>query len=631
VSAVRGLTQRRWVQHLLVLVAFALWSVVATWPLVAHLGDAVMGPPGDNYEYLYKVWWTKTALLDLHRSPFYAPDVFYPVGYDVTLSETTPANVLPAVPLAALWGEVVAYNLLMLASFALSAWAAYLLARELTGSLAGSVLAGLAFGFCAYRLAHMGAGHLPLMGTQWIPLAFLFVERALRTRRSGQAALVGLFYGLTGLSSWYYAYMVGLLLVPFALIRGWRARRDWRPRQAVVAVAAFVLVAGALLAPAAAPVVRNAGRGDTRYGNLAYVDQWSAGLADFVWPSAFQSLWGRGAAGSYFPNVFERQLSLGLIPLALAVVGVVRGRGNRQRAYLWLGVAALVLALGTTLHVTGESLRIPVPGGVERLFARGMTALTERLALNPVSFAGMRAEGSIVVPLPGLLADLFLPWYDAMRVASRFGLLVMLAVSVLAAGGVAALQGRLTKGGRVVGAVLIAGVAIELFSAPYALGYSEARPQPVDAFLAAQPAGSAVAQFPLDRTWFGYPLYETRFHRQPVAYGYGTFVPSEWKSAEEILREFPSAAALDWVRQEGVRYLVVAQGSLGSEWPVAKRALSADASLRLVGQFDDRPLFHDGGLMAMVPVDPAIPPSELVSGDKRAWMQDTIWVYEVVR
>lgn len=625
-----GAAVRRWLQHALVLLVFVAWSLVATWPLVAHVSDAVMGPPGDNYEYLYKIWWTKTALLDLHRSPLFVPGVFYPVGYDVTLSETTLANVLPAVPLAALWGEVVAYNLIVLASFALSAWAAYLLARELTGSLAGGLVAGLVFGFSAYRMAHLGAGHLPLLGTQWIPLTFLFAEKALRSHSWRHAALAGLFFGLTGLSSWYYAYMVGLLMGPFVLIRAWRARRGWRPAQVVGGVAAFCLVAAALLAPLALPLARTAGQGAAAYERLDYVDQWSASVASFFWPSPLHPLWGEAVSREYLPDIFEGLMYVGWIPLALAAVGLAGRREGAHRTYLWLGVAAFVLALGTTLHLAGGPVRVPVPDAVEQLFARAMNALTERLALNPVSFAGMRAPGSVVVPLPGLLAALYLPWYTAIRVASRFGLIVLLSVAVLAAGGMAAMR-RLGRWRGVAMAVLVAGVAFELWAAPFGLGYSQARAQPVDEFLAAQPAGSPVAQFPLDRTWYGYPLYEARWHMQPIAYGYGTFVPEAFKPAEEALRRFPAPEALAWAREAGVRYLLVAERSYGEQWPEVERALAGDVGLRRIGAFEDRPLYHDGGVMARVPPSPSIPPSEFISGDKQRWIQDRIWVYEVIR
>src|SRR5512136_614214 len=66
--------------HLLVLGVLVVLSVLMTYPLAKDLGSRILGPPapGDNFEYLYKVWWFKYALFDLGVSPFHDPSQFYP-------------------------------------------------------------------------------------------------------------------------------------------------------------------------------------------------------------------------------------------------------------------------------------------------------------------------------------------------------------------------------------------------------------------------------------------------------------------------------------------------------------------------------------------------------------------------
>lgn len=616
-------------EHALVMLAFLAISVLATWPLAAHLSDGVLGPPGDNYEYLYKIWWFTTAL-GQGASPLTNPNVFYPAGYDVSLSETTLANMALALPFAALWGEVVAYNVVVLLTFALSGWAAYVLVRSLTGSRAGAAVAGLIFAFSPFRMAHLGAGHLPLLGTQWIPLAFLFVERAIRSRRAQDGALAGLFYGLTALSSWYYAYMIGLFLALFALVRWLQVRKEVPAKRLAAAGLSMVAVAGVVMLPAAVPLLRNAGAGATAYSDLAYVDQWSASVADFFWPSVLHPIWGRALAEVHMPNVHEGVLYLGWAAIGLAALGAWKWRAQAKRAYAWLGVVAFVLALGTTLHFAGGPVHVPVPDAVEQVFARGMNFLTSRIALNPLSFAKMRTPGAVVAPMPGLLLYLFAPFFTAMRVPARFQLGLTLATAVLAGGGVAFLVAQVRKGWAQVGVAGALGllVMVDLASAPFAVGYSEARAQPVDAWLAAQPHPSPVAQLPLDRTWYGYPLYQQRFHGQPIVYGYGTFVPPSFRATEEAMRGFPDAASFDALQGSGAEILLLAENSFGEAWPAVERAMQDRREWTLVGKFADEPLFHDGGLMAMAPPNPAVPPSEWIAGDKTAYIEDTIWVYQ---
>ncbi len=617
-----------WREHLAVLAVFAALAVVGTWPLASHLSDAVLGPPGDNYEYVYKIWGVKTALLERGQSPLFNPDVFYPAGYDVSLSETTLANMALALPFAAFWGEVVAYNAVVLLSFVLSGWAMYCLARYLTGSRLAGAVAGAVFAFSPYRMAHLGAGHLPLLGTQWIPLAFLFAERAFRTKAVRDGALAGVFLGLTALSSWYYAYMVGLFLALFGALRWAQTRREWTGRRPLAVLAAFAVVAGVVMLPAAIPLLRNAGAGATEYRDLAYIDQWSAGVADFLWPSVLHPVWGEALARQYIPNIQEGVLYLGWAALALAAIGLGR-RDRNLRPYMWLGLAGLVLALGTTLHVAGGPVRIPVPDAVARAFARGMYFLTEKAALNPLRFGKMDVAGTVLIPMPTLLLYLFFPFFTAMRVPARFALMAILSVSLLAGAGAASLAERAkARAGRIALSVGLAlTLALDLASVPFPLGYSEAKGQPVDAWLAAQPKPSPVAQFPMERTWYGYPLYQQRVHGQPIAYGYGTFVPPAFREAEQILRRFPSEEALAWLEANGVRIVLLAQRSLDESWDEARALMGARQGWELAGRFEDEGLYHGGALMRLIPPTPAIPPSEWVNGDKKSYIQDTIWVY----
>mgnify|MGYP005853124345 FL=1 len=288
-----------------------------------------------------------------------------------------------------------------------------------------------------------------------------------------------------------------------------------------------------------------------------------------------------------------------------------------------------MLALGTTLHVAGGPLRIHVPEGAARVFARGMYFLTGKAALNPLAFGKMDVAGTVMIPMPTLWLYLFFPFFAAMRVPARFALMTVLALSVLAGAGAAHLaeriRARAARLATVGGLALV--LALDLASVPFPLGYSEARGQPVDAWLAAQSTPSPVAQFPLERTWYGYPLYQQRFHGQPIAYGYGTFVPPAFRGAEQILRQFPSGEAVDWLEANGVRIVLLAQRSLGKSWDEASALMEGRAGWELVGPFEDTALYHEGPLMRLVPPTPAIPPSEWVNGDKRPYIQDTIWVY----
>ena len=98
-----------------------------------------------------------------------------------------------------------------------------------------------------------------------------------------------------------------------------------------------------------------------------------------------------------------------------------------------------ILALGTTLHVFGQRVYLPVPQAVEEAFSRLMIILSSKLALHPAVYSSLRPASAIPIPLPGFLAFLFLPLFSAMRHWYRFGVITTLAVAILAGLGAAIL------------------------------------------------------------------------------------------------------------------------------------------------------------------------------------------------
>src|SRR6186997_2891818 len=48
--------------HVPALLMLAGMSIVWTWPLVLHFGDHIPGVGGDNYSFLWNLWWMRTAL-----------------------------------------------------------------------------------------------------------------------------------------------------------------------------------------------------------------------------------------------------------------------------------------------------------------------------------------------------------------------------------------------------------------------------------------------------------------------------------------------------------------------------------------------------------------------------------------
>ena len=303
---------------------------------------------------------------------------------------------------------------------------------------------------------------------------------------------------------------------------------------------------------------------------------------------------------------------LGFVPLALALWGWRRSSHARPvaRVLVCLGVISFVLALGTTLHVAGRRVYLPVPEPVESFFSRAMYFVTGRLALNRSSYFPIQTDGAIPVPLPGMLFYLFIPFGDGMRTFYRFGLMTMFAVAVLAGMGVAGLSQRRrdrdAAGRRVLPAwlvptVLVVLVGAEFASFPLPFGLSRTSVQPLDEWMETG-VSAGVMQYPLVRALNGPSLYRSVHHRRPMAYGHGTFYPQGFLTAKDtILARFPALDTLDLLRQWGVSHVLVGARSYdegwgdlpGQDWESVSRDIETTGRLEEILTVREEPLWFD--------------------------------------
>jgi hypothetical protein len=217
---------RRVGRHAAVFVGFLLVAVVATWPLARHLDEAFTGPPsGDTGVYVWNVW-VFTHELEQGRLPFYTSSIFAgpPGATPANLSlhnYTTAANVL-AWPLIRLVGLVAAFNLVFLFNIALSGYAAWLLARSMTGREAEALIAGLVFALSPVLIAR-GAGHFSLVAAAPLPICALLIRRLGDTGHLRYAIGLGAAVAWATFSDAYYGVfcllMAGVsLLIQFVSV-----------------------------------------------------------------------------------------------------------------------------------------------------------------------------------------------------------------------------------------------------------------------------------------------------------------------------------------------------------------------------------------------------------------------------
>ncbi len=186
------------------------------------------GGSGDGTYFIWLVAWYQKALFQLKISPFFAPFLNYPQGWNLATTDITPAQVVLALPGSLLFGPIWGFNFAMLLSFILSGWGMYLWVKHLTGDPFAGLVAGTVFAFLPFRMAHFIVGHLSLAGTQWFPFYFWGLFDLLKQEKFSwkPVLMAGIAAGLIGLTSPYYVYMTILIsavfLLGFILFKGYK-------------------------------------------------------------------------------------------------------------------------------------------------------------------------------------------------------------------------------------------------------------------------------------------------------------------------------------------------------------------------------------------------------------------------
>jgi len=587
---------------------FTLLSVAMTRPLIFRFATSIPGWVfGDNAEYLWKIWWFKHTLLDLHLWPLCSPNIYYPYGFNLAYGEITPTNTLLTIPITAVFGEVVTYNFLALLSFVLSGFAMYLLVCYLTGSHTAGILSGAIFAYCPYRYTQLGA-HLPLMGTQWMVFFFLFLEKLLREKQIKFAISAALAYSLNALSSWYYAIAVAFLGLIYLLARARPWRRYLNDRKLRQGIILFTVIVAIVVGPFTIPYWRLRATGEMTH-SLEEVDKWSASLSDYFVPNPLHPLWGRWVRDHIVPSTamwvsMEFFLSWGFVATILAMYALGKERTQIVKAFGLMALLAVTLSLGTTLHFAGRQVLLPLPTEWVQRYNTLMNYLTRDISPlhKPYSIA---SERGVAIPLPAFVLYLFVPTFGSMREWSRFGLLATFAVAILAGIGFNQWVRRDMKGhyqtklkGLAFGislsreqASLLAGVfftfliLFEFWTVPF--GMCEVKPRPIDRWLAQQPGDFAIMQFPYGSAITGAQMYYTKFNGKRIASGYGTYFPATFTARANDLKAFPALRSIKVLREWGIRYALVNLAEYGERKPILLDELATQKQLRLVTTIED--------------------------------------------
>ena len=270
-----------------------------------------------------------------------------------------PVTDVPGALLARAVGPVAAYNWIVLLSFPLSAAAAYLLARHLRIGRPWAVLAGLAFAFSPFHLAH-AAYHPHVAQTHWLPIYLLALWRCIDRPDRGAIVMLAAAAAAVILSNAYGGLIAALITPPaFAAYWYFSARHDPDAVRRVAttrAVLAVLFVAGAihatLQAGAFAPAV------SSEVDLVRYSARWWSYLIPPVaHPIAGTAVWRFWQGSGVDVGLIEQQVSLGsgVVLLGVAALAAPFVRPLRSPFAAAVPVTAVIAAVALVLSLAPGS------------------------------------------------------------------------------------------------------------------------------------------------------------------------------------------------------------------------------------------------------------------------------------
>lgn len=381
--------------HVLIILFYTVLALVLTWPLVGHLGSHVPGDGSDDPPLTWNLWWVRHSLLEEGQNPFDCDHIFYPIGINLAFYTLTVLNGLLSIPLQGILGLVTASNLVLLSSFVLSGYGAFLLARILlsrssrvlvtgegpspgskvtAGALdVASLVAGLFYAFASNKLIYASLGQWNIASSQWIPFYILCLYRLAEDGATlRHASLAAVFLLFQAYAEMTYATFLVLFTALWLL---WRIptyrgnagsklslsrRRLTQDLRNLGALAIVVLLGLLPLLLMMIPELRS--EGDIFVEGGGFADVFSADLLGFLVPTQHHPFLGGLVERFSFDHQVGQHLYMGYTALALVLSTLFAGWRIRQVRF-WSVSAVLfwLLSLGPTLRVNGHSTHIYLP------------------------------------------------------------------------------------------------------------------------------------------------------------------------------------------------------------------------------------------------------------------------------
>lgn len=564
-------------------ISFVILTCIMTFPLIFNIFKYIPGffSTDESYGVLWSSWIIKHSFLH-HLSLSYTNFVAYPSGIDIYSSGYFSIIWLFWFHLLSILLPVIyAYNVHILLNLTLSGIFTYLLVYHVTKSRVGAFFSGVAFAYCPYQFARVWQ-HFSLTYNQWIPLILFAIILLMKSKGRKAFILLLISVLMTFSTDWTIMYFSFFVIVVFFLywaiqslmsgvFRDKLRRREntsYLKRVSLAFLIVFLILSPQFIRLFQYKMKANKNVLPSAFNvyNRPFEDLFaqSARPLSYLLPSSSHPVFGQFTS-SFVGNDFyggsftEHTLYLGFIPLILAFIAIKTWR-RRKRACkeseddFFLGYFT-VLAIAAWLFSQPPWWQI----------------------------------GPVKIYMPSFFVYKILPMF---RAYCRFGIVLMLAVSVLAGFGFKYYLERFKtfKMKAAVALLVLLGVLFEFFSWPPYKVIDVSRVPQVYSWLKQKGGDFVIAEYPLDARSPNelFKFYQITHEKKMIN---GRLPGTEAFLTQQPLVKLSSPETASRLKALGVHYVLVhPQGYLVSELADDKNEMEKipfNPGLRFIATFPD--------------------------------------------
>ena len=304
----------------LAVIAYLFITLVIMLPVTLHLNKMLFALPGDPYGTLYSLWQSRSAW----------PSMTFP---------NAPFLVTTTTILARIFGEVAAFNLILISGYVLTGLAGFLIGRKVAKNALAAFFVGLILMLSPYHVSR-SLQHLGLANIEWLIFFIWSLLLFNENPKISRGALVGLFFSITMLDSYIYGLFAIVIILAYGLSALVQSACHYRnivikPTK-IIGVMAGIVLAIALTVPPLLPVLNplihtgsSASQTVTSNRSFEELKVYGARWFAYVLPTPDSPIFGQyneakytdslGQSGS---NLTELSVYLGWTTMLLAIFGL---------------------------------------------------------------------------------------------------------------------------------------------------------------------------------------------------------------------------------------------------------------------------------------------------------------------